>query len=300
MCGRFALYYDREQLVRIAGSSGWLLEKEQEKRYCYRPRYNVAPQQTVPLVRLVAGKRVLQPMRWAISIPGGYGVKNRTALTVINVRAETAFDKVTFRRALEAGHRAVVVANGFYEWTSADPAVQKGSAKVKLSSKTVRVPYFIFSRKSLDAEHASCVSADAGEPGTTPLFMAAMFVEDTDMNRFAIFTVSASPDLLWMHDRMPAILDTVEKLETWLDVDRVSARDAAERCLRPTDQVAWHAVSRAVSSVKNDDPSLVQLRPIESVDKSSVDIRQSFASVLKRSPSDQTIERLCTQKTRSA
>lgn len=294
------MYFSRERLEGAAGTSTWSLEKEGERQYRYQPRYNVAPQQVVPLLRKSAGERVLEPMRWAIPIKDRSASKNEHVLTVINVRAETALEKVSFRKALEAGHRAVVIANGFYEWTASTAAAGQSKVEPKSTSRSPRVPYFIYCGGQRNEGRESADSAGDGLAGAEPLFMAALFIEETEVNRFAIFTVAASAKLEWMHNRMPAILDSRDKLEAWLDADRVSARAAAELCLQPTDRICWHAVSNAVSSVKNDDPSLVQPHPVEKVDKFGLDIRHVFAKVPKRSPSAGALSGLDRKRTRPA
>jgi putative SOS response-associated peptidase YedK len=291
MCGRFALYYSREQLERVAGTTRWADAKDQEKRYHYQPRYNVAPQQTVPLLRTVSGERVLQPMRWAFPIRGRTFGKGESPPIVINVRAETALEKASFRSALDAGQRAVVIANGFYEWSAADASgEQQDVGKIKTMTKASRIPYFIYHgvTKSESKDHLAL--RNAHDMIDRPLFMAALFVEETEMNRFAIFTVAASDKIQWMHNRMPALLETEDQLQAWLGVEQVPARVAVHRCLRPTEQIVWHPVSNTVSSVKNEGPSLIEPRRDEPGKKPGLDIRSAFARGLKRSPSAQDLQ----------
>jgi putative SOS response-associated peptidase YedK len=77
----------------------------------YRPRYNVAPTDVHPVLRLDAGQRVLQPGIWGFDNAPG-----RPPL--FNARAETAPIKHSFRDAFAHG-RCVVPADGFYEWAGA-------------------------------------------------------------------------------------------------------------------------------------------------------------------------------------
>src|SRR4051812_9365532 len=73
----------------------------------YRPRYNVAPTDPHPILRLVGGARRLLPSRW------GLPPTARRRAPLINVRSET----VSFsRKELLADQRCVVPAVGFYEW----------------------------------------------------------------------------------------------------------------------------------------------------------------------------------------
>ena len=77
----------------------------------YRPRYNVAPTDAHPILRMVNGERRLELARWGFP-PTGPG---RPPL--FNARSDTAPTKQAFRGAF-AGGRCVVPADGFYEWRS--------------------------------------------------------------------------------------------------------------------------------------------------------------------------------------
>ena len=82
-----------------------------------RPRYNVAPTQSVAAVRLDEGERRLSMLRWGL-IPGWArdpGIGSR----LINARAETVHVKPAFRAAWKARRRCLIPCDGFYEWTGA-------------------------------------------------------------------------------------------------------------------------------------------------------------------------------------
>ena len=79
-----------------------------------RPRYNIAPTQSVPVVRAQRTQdRQLDLLRWGL-IPSWArdpAIGNR----MINARAETAAEKPSFRSAFR-NRRCLVVTDGFYEW----------------------------------------------------------------------------------------------------------------------------------------------------------------------------------------
>ena len=79
------------------------------------PRYNVAPTQWVPAVRLApeARGRELTALKWGLIPPwvDKPGIGNR----LINARAETVAERPAFRSAFRR-RRCLVVADGFYEW----------------------------------------------------------------------------------------------------------------------------------------------------------------------------------------
>ena len=106
-----------------------------------RPRYNIAPTVTVPVVRLeprVApgdARRQIEPMRWGLvpSWAKDVSVGNR----MFNARAESLAEKAAFRTAL-AKRRCLIPASGYYEWrklgAAAGPA--KGAPRPSSSRTT--------------------------------------------------------------------------------------------------------------------------------------------------------------------
>jgi putative SOS response-associated peptidase YedK len=97
----------RRELIELADE----LEAACDSAACaaHRPRYNVAPTDQHPVLRLVGGARQLALAGWGLPP----AVKGRGPL--INVRSETARFS---RKALMASGRCVVPADGFYEWKS--------------------------------------------------------------------------------------------------------------------------------------------------------------------------------------
>lgn len=80
-------------------------------------RYNVAPTQTVPFVRLdVEGNQVVDDGRWWL-VP--HWAKEMPKATMFNARIETVDTSPAFRDAFKM-RRCLIPADGFYEWTKAD------------------------------------------------------------------------------------------------------------------------------------------------------------------------------------
>jgi putative SOS response-associated peptidase YedK len=105
MCGRYAISTSR--LARIENALGIELPEVQ-------PHYNIAPTQTVPVVRTnEVGGYELVNMRWGL-IPG-WSKEPRTSYATFNARAETVAEKPTFRAAYRS-RRCLVPASSFYEW----------------------------------------------------------------------------------------------------------------------------------------------------------------------------------------
>lgn len=78
-----------------------------------RARYNVAPTQDAPVVRLRDGQRELAMLRRGL-IPR-WSKDPKIVYSTINARAETVDKKPAFRDAFKS-RRCLVVADGFYEW----------------------------------------------------------------------------------------------------------------------------------------------------------------------------------------
>src|ERR1700745_3510475 len=79
----------------------------------FPPRYNVAPTQPVPIVRIFEGKREFALVRWGL-IPAW--VKDPRGFSLlINARGESLDDKPAFRAALRY-RRCLFPADGFYDW----------------------------------------------------------------------------------------------------------------------------------------------------------------------------------------
>jgi len=80
-----------------------------------RPRYNIAPTQQIPIIRMANGGtgRELAMVRWGL-IPfwaDDPTIGNR----MINARADTVAIKPSFRHPFKL-RRCLVVADGFFEW----------------------------------------------------------------------------------------------------------------------------------------------------------------------------------------
>ena len=123
MCGRYVIFSTPEA-IRALFRYG-----EQPN---FPPRYNIAPTQPIPIVRLVDGKRSFALMRWSL-LPSWVEEPNTFPL-LINARGESVLDKPAFRNAIRR-RRCLIPTDGFYEW-QADAA---GGPKQ---------PYFVRAKRS--------------------------------------------------------------------------------------------------------------------------------------------------------
>src|SRR5438445_3019446 len=104
MCGRYVVTSAPDVFRRLFGY---------EEQPNFPPRYNVAPTQPVPIVRLVDGARHFALVRWGL-IPSW--VKDpKTVSLLINARREALNDKPAFRADMRR-RRCLFPAHGLYEW----------------------------------------------------------------------------------------------------------------------------------------------------------------------------------------
>lgn len=220
MCGRYS--------VASPGTAQDIAELfEAIERTELKARYNVAPSQDAPIVRLDRNsERELTSLRWGL-VPF-FAKDLKVGFANINARGETVNTNRAFREAFER-RRCLVVATGFYEW-------QKTGAKTKQ-------PFNI---------HV----ADA------PVFAMAGIWErwkppaGDALHTFAIITTEAAPSIATIHERMPVIVPP-ESWALWLDPD--ASLERAKALLKPLDDDRLNAypVSTRVGSHVNDDPTLI-------------------------------------------
>ena len=115
MCGRFATFIPAAEMVRHFALPEFLLGEPPLDGL--ERRYNAAPTQPLPAVRVVDGGRRCDLLNWGL-IPG-WAKDKSIGNRLINARAETAADKPSYRAAF-AARRCLIPASGFYEWDKPD------------------------------------------------------------------------------------------------------------------------------------------------------------------------------------
>mgnify|MGYP004002442167 len=104
MCGRYSLTTPPEAMYQLFGL---------KELVNLAPRYNIAPSQSVPVVRIGDAGREMAMMRWGL-IPS-WSKDTSFAAKTINARAETVAEKPSFRKAFKSS-RCLIPADGYYEW----------------------------------------------------------------------------------------------------------------------------------------------------------------------------------------
>jgi putative SOS response-associated peptidase YedK len=217
MCGRYLIVTMPEAMRRLFR----YLEQPN-----FPPRYNVAPTQPIPIVRIADGERHYALVRWGL-IPG-WVKDSRNFSLLINARGDSVNDKPAFRNAMKR-RRCLIPADGFYEWK-----VEGGR----------RRPYVVRPK-------AEGPIAFAG------LWETWMGPNGEEMETAAIVTTQASRDIAHIHDRMPVILSP-DAFDFWLDCRNVDAVTAAA-AIAPTlpGLLDAYEVSPAVNKADNDSPDLL-------------------------------------------
>jgi len=218
MCGRYASILPPELIARVFGTIGPLPN--------YEITWNMAPTKSAPIVVLSqeAGGRRIEVAKWGL-VPF-FTKELAKARKPINARYETVAQTPMFKVAF-ARRRCLVPLAAYYEWRH-DP--------------TGKTPFAIARRDG------------------SPIAFGGMWEEwrspDGEMLRtFATMTTKANPELALIQDRMPVMIEK-DDWPVWLG-DAEGDPQALMHPL-PSDRFRVWPVSRAVNSVKNDGPELLE------------------------------------------
>jgi putative SOS response-associated peptidase YedK len=241
MCGRYATTQTSTTLNRAfeidLASSFVDLEAD----------YNMAPTKLAPVVigrrdEAASGppQRELLTARWGL-IPSWAkdpSIGNR----MINARSETVAEKPAFKKAF-ASRRALVPADGYYEWYAGKPA--------EGSKKPTKQPFYITPKDG------------------SVLAMAGLYefwkdrAADEWVVSYTILTTTAEDDLGHVHDRMPLFL-TPDAYDAWLDPAPRGTDELLDLLIPAAPgRLAAFPVSTAVNNVRNNGPELVAPLPPE-------------------------------------
>ena len=217
MCGRYAITLPPEAM------RNFFRYAEQPN---FPPRYNIAPTQPVPVVKLDRdGARHFALVRWGF-LPG-FAKDAKTFPLIINARAETIGEKPSFRNALRR-RRCLFMMDGYYEWRRQERGKQP----------------FLFRR------------ADGAPMGVAGLWETYCGADGSEIDTACLITTTANGAAAAVHDRMPAILEP-EDFAAWLDLDELATPHAAA-LLRPAgdDVLEFFAIGAAIGKAANDGPEL--------------------------------------------
>jgi putative SOS response-associated peptidase YedK len=214
MCGRYLITTAPEAVRRLFGYP---------ELPNFPPRYNVAPTQPIPIVRLHEGKREFALVRWGLLPPWVKDPKGFSLL--INARGESVNDKPAFRNAMKR-RRCLIPADGFYEWQDAGGKKRPFAVRPK----------------------------GGGPVAFAGLWECWMGPNGEELETAAIVTTEANRTLHPIHHRMPVIV-APEAFDFWLDCANVDALTAAALFTpAPEGLMEAQEISAAVNRVANDGP----------------------------------------------
>lgn len=224
MCGRFVLFATDDLLDHVGNLPG--VQETHAPQDVPPARYNIAPTQVIPVVRLRETYAQLDPARWCL-LP--HWKKDLNGPPLFNARAETVASKPSFREAFKQTHdsgRCLIPMDGYYEWKPNE-------------SGRGKQPYF--------------VTLGQGKV----MWAAGLWATGLDQLSATIVTTEAAAPMDWLHDRLPRFL-TEEEMRQWTEG---SANEAAE-LLHPTpsslrEKFQLYAVDKAVGNSRNDYPELL-------------------------------------------
>ncbi|MEE2757244.1 MAG: SOS response-associated peptidase [Myxococcota bacterium] len=211
MCGRYQLSVPIDELIDLFSTPASM---------DFSPRYNIAPSQTVPVIRGWSSTRSIDPIQWGLVPPWADSPKSNAPM--INARSETVTEKPTFRSSFQR-QRCLIPASGFYEWEKTD--TEKIPHLIKVLSQDVYAMAGIWCRWVRGKNH---------------------------LETFSILTTTANARIHHIHERMPVILHP-DDYSTWLDPR--SPQETLLNLCRPVPNqfIDVMAVSDRVNSARNDD-----------------------------------------------
>lgn len=190
----------------------------------YRPRYNVAPTESVEVItgdqpdELQQFYWGLKP-RWADADDEGF----------INARSETAAQKPAFADAWES-RPCLVLSSGFYEW--------------KETSRGPKQPYRV--HRENDVAFAMAGIHQRWDPDES---------DGNSLDTVTILTTEPNDLIEPLHHRMAVVLPEDEEA-TWLTA---GPDERAELCRPyPDDDLDAYPISTAVNDPSNDSPAIVE------------------------------------------
>jgi putative SOS response-associated peptidase YedK len=239
MCGRYASFREDQALA-----DEFAIATVADDVRLLGPSWNVAPTDGVRMVVERADKetgeitRQLRVARWGL-VPS-WAKDISVGSRMINARVESIEEKSAFARPF-AVRRALLPADGYYEWKKAAPGGPGPAGKRKQ-------PFYLH-----PADGDLVALAGLYEFWKDPT------KADDDPARWVVsatvITRPATDELAHIHDRQPLMLRS-DAWSAWLD-PAVGAAGARELLQAPGPDIVATPVSTAVNTVANNGPSLV-------------------------------------------
>lgn len=223
MCARFNLRTEPTELAEI-----FQLLREPD----WHPRYNIAPTQTVLVIRQQSdGTRLADSLRWGLIPP--WADDPAIGSKMINCRSESAATKPSFKAAFRE-RRCIIPASGFYEWQAI--------------TRQIKQPWHIY------------------RPTGEPLLFAGLWEtwkdpEGEAIETCTILTTHANHFMGELHERMPVIL-SAKDIDKWLDPEILDPEKLQPHLVPcPDNWLMRTPVAPLINSPRNDSPDCI--RPVK-------------------------------------
>ncbi|MCI0430136.1 MAG: SOS response-associated peptidase [Rhodospirillales bacterium] len=217
MCGRYLLISPVEAMRRFFDVGGLLN---------LPPRYNIAPTQDAPVMRLdQEGRRELIQMRWGL-VPA-WAKDLSMGARCINARAESVAEKPAFHDAFRR-RRCLIPTDGFFEWEK---------------TGKIRQPWRIG-------------LAEGGLMALAGLWERWRAPDGNVVRTYAVVTTNANALVAPLHDRMPVVVAPAA-FPDWLDAETPPERLQEIMRAFPSELMSAHPVSRRLNDARNDDPACI-------------------------------------------
>lgn len=215
MCGRFSFAPTPKQKARKLD--------DLKQPVVWKIRFNIAPTQSAYVIANDDPQQIKE-MNWGL-VPS-WSRDGVNAGKMINARAETVFEKPSFREVIHS-RRCLVPADSFYEWRK-EPDGRK-------------LPYRIFLKNG------------------DLLFMAGVWDRwgsgASAQSTFSILTTGPNEEMASLHNRMPLILAKEEEQQKWLS--DLPEEEIANMLVPPSDDLLqMYRVSERLNGTAYDGPDL--------------------------------------------
>lgn len=220
MCGRMNIS-DNEGVQWLLKTLGLSMAPAQ------KPRFNVAPTQTIDVVAAIDAETSLVPMSWGISMKAKGKKGQPITRRIPNSRDDKVWSSYLWRYLIP-DQRVLIPVNGFYEWKRAN-------------------------KKLVGAYH---ITSSAGPA----MFFGGIYkkskVED-ELPEVSIVTTSANSAMSEVHDRMPVIMTSQNAASAWI---QESDRDSLDELMQPAgnDALVFTQVSDYVNKSVNEGEKCIE------------------------------------------
>ena len=194
MCGRYTITGDLVELEKLVRFICKIVD--------FKPRYNLTPRQSAPVLVWENDAAILKPMRWGLIPPWAKDETIGDNLT--NARADTISEKPSYRKPFER-QRCLIPADGFYEWQT----TPNGKQPFRFTTKGGE--FFCMAglwEKWLRPHREDELGLDDTSPAVSQI-----------IETFTIITTEPNAMVAAVHNRMPVIFGP-EHYQWWLQPDR--------------------------------------------------------------------------------